>query len=123
MCRFLILLKYQQAVDSLNRTPVGIVDKLSSRQLLDFIRSKGKGDSLCLILVLRCSIHMLRCLNMPSMPCSSMYMPIIITNSKLRGGEQDSDPYMIRVTLTHIPVECRVVDPYIYRFLNGSGLN
>ena len=33
-------------VDSLNRTQVGIIDKSSSSQLLDFIRSEGKGDFL-----------------------------------------------------------------------------
>ena len=126
-------------MDSLNRTLVGIVDKLSSRQLPDLIRSEGKGDLLCLILVLRCSVCMLRCLIMPSIPhCSmcmhigwnglsmptegcSMHMPIIITNFKLRGVEQDSVPYMMKVILTHISAECRVVDPYVYRFLNGSG--
>ena len=63
-------------VDSLNRTSFGIVDKLSSRQPLDFIRSEGQGDFLCLILVLKCSMHMVRCLNMPSMPYCSMCMPI-----------------------------------------------
>ena len=75
---------------------------------------------------------------MPSMPYSSMHMPvgwnglsmsnegcsvcmpIIITNFKVRGVEQDSVPYMM-VIFTHIPVECRVVYPYVYRFLNGSG--
>ena len=93
---------------------------------------------LCLILVLRCSMCMLRCLSMLGVPyCSmcmpidweglsmptdgcSVFMPIIITNSKLRNAEQDSVPYMM-VIITHIPVECGVVDPYVYRFLNGYG--
>ena len=84
-------------------------------------------------------MYMLRCLSIPSMPYCSMHMPtgwdrlstptdrcfvcmtIIITNSKIRGAEQDSVPYMMKVILTHIPVECGVVDPYVYRFLNGSG--
>ena len=61
---------------------------------------------------------------MPSMPYSSMHMPIgwnglsmptewcsvcmpiIITNFKVRVVEQDSVPYMLKVILTHIPVEC-----------------
>ena len=42
-----------------NRTLVVTVDKLSSSQLLDFIRSEGKGDLLCYLLVLRCSTCML----------------------------------------------------------------
>ena len=50
----------------------------------------------------------------------SVCMPIIITNSKLRGAEQDSVQNMM-VILTHIPVKCGVVDPYVYRFLNSSG--
>ena len=57
---------------------------------------------------------------MPIDGCS-VQMPIIIINSKLRGAEQDSVPYMMKVILTHIPGECGVVDPYEYRFLNGSG--
>ena len=100
---------------------------------------EGKGDLLCYLLVLRCSMCMLRCLSMPSMPYCSMYMPIgwnglsittegcsmcmpiIITNSKLRGVEQNPVPYMMKVILTHISVECEVVNPYVYRLLNGSG--
>ena len=80
----------------------------------------------------------LRCLSMPSMPYCSMCMPIgwnglsmptdgcfvcmpvIITNSKQRGAEQDSVPYMMKVILADVPVECGVVDPNVYRFLNGS---
>ena len=41
-------------------------------------------------------------------------MPIIITNFKVRGVEQDSVPSMMTVMLTHIPIECRVVDPDVY---------
>ena len=42
------------------------------------------------------------------MPTDGCYvcMPIIITNFKLRGVEQDSVPYMMKVILTHIPDEC-----------------
>ena len=57
---------------------------------------------------------------MPTDWCS-LCMPSIIINSKLRGAEQDSVLYMMKVLLTHIPVECGFVDPYVYRFLNGSG--
>ena len=55
-----------------------------------------------------CSMHILFGWNGLSMPAegSSMCMPIIIINSKLRGVEQDSVPYMMKVILTHIPVEC-----------------
>ena len=50
-----------------------------------------------------------------SMPTDghSVHMPIIIINSRLRGAEQDSVPYMMKVILTHIPVECGVVDQCI----------
>ena len=51
----------------------------------------------------------------------SVHVSIIIINSKLRDAEQDSVPYMVMVILTHIPVACGVVDPYVDRFLNGSG--
>ena len=77
---------------------------------------------------------MLRCLSMPSMFCCSMCMPIgwkglmcivcmpiVIINSKLMGAEQNSVPYMMKVILTNILVQCGVVDSYVYRFLNGSG--
>ena len=70
-----------------------------------------------------CSMHMPSGCNgliMPTEGCS-VCMPIIITNFMLRGVEQDSAPYMMKVILTHIPVECRVVDPYVYRFFNGPG--
>ena len=57
---------------------------------------------------------------MPTDGCS-VHMPIVIINSKLRGAEQDSVPYMMKVVLTHIPVECGVANFYLYRLLNGSG--
>ena len=50
----------------------------------------------------------------------SVCMPIIIINFKLRGVEQDSVPYIMKVVLTHIPIVCGVVDYYVYRFLTGS---
>ena len=51
----------------------------------------------------------------------SVCMLFIIINSMLRGAEQSSVPYMMKVILSHIPIECGVVDTYVYRFLNGSG--
>ena len=89
-------------VDSLNRTLFVVVDKLSSSQVLDLMRSDEKGDLLHYFLVLLCSMHMLRSLSMPNMPyCSvcmvidwnelsmptegcSVHMPIVITNFKVR---------------------------------------
>ena len=59
-------------------------------------------------------------LSMPTDWCL-VHMPLIIINSKLRGAEQDSVPYMMKVILIHIPVECGVVDPYVYTFLIGNG--
>ena len=59
-------------------------------------------------------------LSMPTDGCS-MHMPIFIINSEYRVAEQDFVPYMMKVILTHIPVECGVDDPYADRFLNGSG--
>ena len=47
-------------------------------------------------------------LSMPNKGCS-VHMPIIITNFKLRGVEQDSVPYMMKIILIHIPFECEVV--------------
>ena len=109
-----------------------IVDKLSSRQLLDFIRSEGKGDLLYYLLVLRCSVCMIRCQSMPSMLyCSkdmpvgcnglsmpteghSLCMPTIIINVEVRGVEQDSAPYMMKIVPTHIPIECGVVSLDVY---------
>ena len=82
---------------------------------------------------------MLRCLSMPSIPYGSKYMAIgwnglsmptegcsvhmaiVIINFKLRGVEQNSVPYVMKIILAHIPIECGIVDPYVYRFLNGSG--
>ena len=49
---------------------------------------------------------------MPTDGCS-VCMPIIIVNSKLSGAKQDSVPYMMKVILSHIPVECGVVGPYV----------
>ena len=46
-----------------------------------------------------------------------VHIPIIIINFKLRDAEQNSVPYMMKVVITPIPIECGVVDPYIYRFL------
>ena len=57
---------------------------------------------------------------MPTNGCS-VCMSIIIINSKLRGAEQDFVPYMMKVILTHIPVECRIVGPDVCSFFNGSG--
>ena len=54
---------------------------------------------------------------MPTDGCS-VCMPIIIINSKFRGGEQDFVQYMMKVILMHTPVECGVVDPYVDRFIN-----
>ena len=70
-----------------------------------------------------CSMHMpigWNGLSMPTKGCS-VHMPITITNFKLRGVEQDSVPYMMKIILTHILVECEVDDPYVYRFVNGFG--
>ena len=108
------------------------VPNLSSSQLMNFIRFEGRGGLLCYLLVLRCSMHMLRCLSMPSMPyCSvhmpigwnglsmptevcSVHMPIVITKFKARGVKQDSVPYIMKVILTQIPIECGVVHPNVY---------
>ena len=59
-------------------------------------------------------------LGMPSNWCS-VHMTTVIINSKLRGTEQDSLPYVMKVILTHIPIEYGVADPYVDRFLNCSG--
>ena len=52
-------------------------------------------------------------LNMATEGCS-VCMPIVIINFKVRGVKQDSVPYMTKVILTHIPIECGVVDPNVY---------
>ena len=57
---------------------------------------------------------------MPPDGCSAC-MSIVIITSKLRGAKQDSVPYMVKIILTHIPVESGAVDPYVDRMLNGSG--
>ena len=49
---------------------------------------------------------------MPTNGCS-VHMPNVSIESKLRGAEQDSVPYMMKVVLTHIPVECGVVNSYV----------
>ena len=56
---------------------------------------------------------------MPTEGCT-VHRPIIITNFKVSSVEQDSVPYMMKVILTHILIQCRVVDPNVYLFLNGS---
>ena len=43
----------------------------------------------------------------------SVHMQIVITNVKVRGIKQDSVSYMMKVRLTHIPIECGVVDPNV----------
>ena len=52
-------------------------------------------------------------LNMPTEGCSA-HMPIVVTNFKVRAVKQYSVPYMMKVILTHIPIECGVVDPNVY---------
>ena len=47
-------------------------------------------------------------LSMPTDVCA-VHMPIVIINSKLRVVEQNSVPYMLKVILTHIPVQCGVL--------------
>ena len=74
-------------------------------------------------MVFYCSMHMLigwEGVSIPTDGCT-VCIPIIIINSKLRGAKQDSVPYMVKVILTHIPVECGAVDPYVDGFLNGPG--
>ena len=80
-------------------------------------------------------MHMLRCLNILSMPWmpigwnglsmltegSSVCMPIVITIFKVQDVKQDSVPYMMKILLTHIHIECGVVDLNVYWFRNGSG--
>ena len=52
-------------------------------------------------------------LRMPTEGCS-VCMSIIITNFKVMGVEQDSVPYIMKLILAHIPIECGVVNPNIY---------
>ena len=70
-----------------------------------------------------CSMHMPISWNGLSMPTegSSVHMLIVIIKCKVRGVKQDSVPYMMKVILTHIPIECGVLDPNVYRFLTSSG--
>ena len=58
-----------------------------------------------------------------SMPTDGYFVCInfVIINCKLKGAGQDSVPYMMEVIRTHISVTCEIVDPYVDRFLNGSG--
>ena len=42
-----------------------------------------------------------------------MHMPTVITNFEVRGVKQDSVPYMVKIILIPIPIECGVVDPNI----------
>ena len=49
-------------------------------------------------------------LSIPTEGCS-VNLPIVITNFKARGVKQDSVLYMMKVILTHTPIECRVVNP------------
>ena len=63
-----------------------------------------------------CSKHMSTGWNGLSMPTEgcSVCMPIIITNFQVRGVEQDSVPYMMKIILTcSLPIEFGVVDPYV----------
>ena len=57
---------------------------------------------------------------MPTDGCS-MHMSFMFINSKFWGAKMDSVPYMVYDILTHILVECGVVDPYDDRFFDGSG--
>ena len=57
---------------------------------------------------------------MPTKECS-VCMPIVITNFKVRWVNKGSVPYMMKIILTHIPVESGIIDPNVYRFLNSSG--
>ena len=49
---------------------------------------------------------------MPGNGCS-VCMPIMFVNSKFWGVKIGLCPYMVNFILTHIPVECRAVDPYV----------
>ena len=55
-----------------------------------------------------CAMHMpiyWNGLSMPTEGCS-VHMPIVITNFKVSDVKQDSVPYMIKIILAHIPIEC-----------------
>ena len=70
-----------------------------------------------------CSMHMpigWDGLSMPVDGCS-VHIPIMFVNSKFWGAKTDSVPYIVNVILTHIPVQCGDVDPYVDRFFDGSG--
>ena len=55
-------------------------------------------------------------LSMPTKGCS-VHMPIVIIKFKVRGVGQDSVPYMMEITLTHISVKSGIVDPAEYILL------
>ena len=59
-------------------------------------------------------------LSIPTDRCSEG-VPIRFVNSKFWGAKQDFAPYMVKVILAHITVECAVVDPYVDGFFDGSG--
>ena len=44
----------------------------------------------------------------------SVHIPIVIINFKVRGVNEDSALYMMKVILTHIHIECRVLDLNVY---------
>ena len=46
-------------------------------------------------------------------------MLIVIIYFKVRGFKQDSVPYVMKVIITHIAIECGIVNPNVYWFLNG----
>ena len=54
-----------------------------------------------------CSMHMPIGWNALSMPTegSSVHMPIVITNFKVRGVKKDSVPHMMKVIIIHFPIE------------------
>ena len=71
LCRFFILMD-QFVVSRFSGTEhLLIEDKLSSRQQLEFIRSEGKTEVLCLNWVLRGSMHMLR-------TCEKLYGELVL---------------------------------------------
>ena len=58
-------------------------------------------------------------LSMLTEACSVCIL-IVIINFKVRGVEQDSVPFMMKVILIHIPIKYGVVYPNIYRLFNSS---
>ena len=57
---------------------------------------------------------------MPTDGCS-VYMPIIFLILSSGGAKYESFQYMVKFILTHIPVDCWVVELYVDRFFDGSG--